>query len=143
MTLADYKAVLTLSYEQFIAQYNVRSSQVHENRSYEKVTDVTRVDLADNQFFFFKNGILKVIYISDDAAAKKIWDEFNTTTNTDNPDNTVRSRAGKTSNQKVFAQQGISVSMSHSDIDFIEIYPPCSLPDYLQHIYQEPGPFIR
>lgn len=143
MKLDDYKTYFNLSYNQFITQHNIAGSQINENVSYEKIKDVSRVDLDDNQFFFFKDNKLKVIYISDDTLAKKIWNEFKNTTDTYIPDETVRSRAGKTSNQLIFAGKGITASINHGEVDFIEIYPPCSLQDYLENIYREPGAFIR
>jgi len=143
MKLDDYKKCFNLSYDQFIATNNIHSGQIHENVRYEKIPDVRRVDLADNHFFFFKDGKLKIIYISDEGSTKKIWGEFKSTTNINAPEKTARSRAGKTSYQLIFAGQGITASITHDDVDFIEIYPPCSLQAYLEKIYREPGPFIR
>ena len=94
---------------------------------------------ATISFSFSKTAI----YISDDALANKIWTELKNTVNTRIPDKTVRSRAGKTSNQLVFATIGITVSITRNEVDFIEIYPPCSVEDYLQNIYREPQAFIK
>jgi hypothetical protein len=98
--------------------------------------------MRNRQFFFFQNGTLRVIYISDDVLAKKLWDEFNSSAR-QVPDETVRSRAGKTSNQLIFAGKGITASINKGVVDFIEIYPPCTLQDYLENIYHEPQRFIR
>lgn len=84
-----------------------------------------------------------MIYISNDALAQTLWAEFNQLTDRENPEQRVRSRAGKTSNQLIFASQGISVSLTHTEVDFLEIYQPCSLQNYLETIYDEPGKFIR
>ena len=108
-----------------------------------KITDVVRVDLGDNKFVFFKDGVLKMIYISNDALADKLWKEFKNATKESAPERTVRSRAGKTSNQEIFSAQGITASIARDEVDFIEIYPPCSLQDYLDKIYREPHKFIR
>lgn len=143
MQLNDYKKCFALNYDQFIAQHKVLSSQIDKNVRYEKIENASRVDLPDNQFFFFKDGNLKMIYISDAMLAKKIWHEFNSITNTVSPEKTVRSRAGKTSNQMIFASHGITASLANDDVDFIEIYPPCSLNDYVENIYREVRPFIR
>lgn len=142
MQLSDYKKSLDLSYDQFITQNKIPHSRINNNVSYEKIKDVSRVDLSDDQFFFFKAGKLRMIYISDEAVVKKIWAEFNST-KINAPEKTVRSRAGKTSNQLIFARQGITVSMDNDNVDFIEIYPPCSPDDYLENIYREVRPFIR
>jgi hypothetical protein len=143
MNLSDYKEYLNLSYDQFIAQLKIQSNQVHESLQYEKITDVVRVDLGDNKFVFFKDGVLKMIYISNDALADKLWKEFKNATKESAPERTVRSRAGKTSNQEIFSAQGITASIARDEVDFIEIYPPCSLQDYLDKIYREPHKFIR
>ncbi|HEY5745495.1 MAG TPA: hypothetical protein VIU12_05445 [Chryseolinea sp.] len=143
MQLNDYKKCFILSYDQFITENKILSNQIYKNVRYEKMEDVCRVNLPDNQFFFFKDGKLKMIYISGDALAKKIWGEFNSTTKIKSPEKTVPSRAGKTSNQVIFAQQGITASLANDDVDFIELYPPCALHDYLENIYREQQPFIR
>lgn len=142
MKLSDYQKYFSLSYDEFIAQNNIRHNQVHEHLRYEKITDAIRVDVIDYQHFFFQRGSLKMIYISDDALAKAIWDEFISSA-LELPEDTVRSRAGKTSNQVIFAGHGITASVNKGEVDFIEIYPPCSLQDYLENIYQQPQPFIR
>jgi hypothetical protein len=143
MKLSDYKRYFNLSYDAFIAESNIPSNRVNENVAYEKITPATRVDGADHQYFFFQSGRLKMIYISDDILAKKIWEDFNSTTNTKTPEKTVRSRAGKTSNQVIFASHGITASVVKGEVDFIELYPPCSLEHYLENIYREPQLFIR
>lgn len=142
MTLTDYRKYFNSSYDQFITQYNIADDHIDKNVRYEKITGVNRVRFGEAQWFYFKGGELKMIYISDETLAKKIWTEFkNTTANT--PEKTVRSRAGKTSNQIVFAEQGITASTNKDGVDFIEIYPPQSVQDYLYNIYNEPGLFIR
>lgn len=141
MTLGDYRKYFTLSYGQFVKLHKIHDANINKNVSYEKLTEVDRVELGTGQWFFFKDGQLKLIYISDDALAKKTWAEFKNTTNTSGT--TVRSRAGKTSNQIIFPEQGITVSTVRDAVDFIEIYPPQPLHDYLANIYREPGPFIR
>jgi hypothetical protein len=140
MILNDYQTYFNQSYDQFILQNNISRSQIHENVKYEKITAVSRIDVGDNQFFFFKDDKLRVIYISDEVLANEIWNEFKSTAQ---PDKTVRSRAGKTSNQLIFAGKGITVSTKGNDVDFIEIYRPCTAQDYLDNIYHEPQAFIR
>lgn len=143
MEWSNYKKWFTLSYNEFIAANKIGINQVHEGVRYEKITGAIRVDVPDDGFFFFKHGILKIIYISNDAQAERLWGEFKDSFDTNTPKKTVRSRAGKTSNQLIFASQGITASLKGHRIDFIEIYPPCSLEDYLDNVYREPGLFIR
>jgi hypothetical protein len=143
MTLNDYKKYLTLSYDQFITDHNIHDSQIVKNVSYEKITPLNRIQTGDNQYFFFKDGELKIIYISDSILIKKIWAEFKNSPNANTPETIVRSRAGKTSNQLIFSDQGITASTDGDTVDFIEIYSPQPLHDYLTNIYRDPGPFIR
>lgn len=143
MTLKDYQKYFTLSYDQFITQHNIHGGQIAENRRYEKLEEVNRVTLDDDQWFFFKGSKLKLIYISGGARAEMVWTEFNNTVNTNTPESIVRSRAGKTSNQVIFSGLGITASTTRDTVDFIEIYPPQPLQEYLTNIYRDPGPFIR
>lgn len=143
MKLNDYKHCFNLSYDQFIAQYNIPDRQIKENRHYEKMTNLIFVEMSDDQFFFFRDSKLKMIYISNDVVAKQVWAEFKSTTEADTPGKVVRSRAGKTANQIIFAASGITASIAGDDVAFVELYPPCSLQDYLENIYREVTPFIR
>lgn len=142
MTLIDYQKCFASSLDEFLAQHHIPRSKVKEHLRYEKIMDVSRVDLGANQFFFFQEGNLRMIYISDKALSNRLWNEFTSTTKS-SAHETVRSRAGKTSNQIIYAGHGISASMTHDEVDFLEIYPPCSLKEYLDTVYQEVGAFIR
>jgi hypothetical protein len=143
MKLDDYKKCFNLSFEQFIAQHNIQPHKINKNVGYEKIADATRIELSDNEYFFFKNDKLKIIYISNDVLTKKLWSEFTNSANTNTPEETVRSRAGKTSNQLIFASQGLAASVTKGNVDFIEIYRPCTLQKYMANIYNEVQPFIR
>ena len=143
MTLDEYKKCFNLTFDQFITLNKIGSGQINENVSYEKLANMTGIDLGQNQYFFFKGNQLEMIYISDNELTTRLWNEFKSTTNVDVPDETVRSRAGKTSNQNIFPTQGIASSIARDRIDFIEIFRPCTLADYLSTIYFEPQRFIR
>lgn len=142
MNLSDYQKCFSLGYNEFIAKYNIAGNRIHKNVRYEKITGACRVDILDRECFFFQDGILRVIYISNEVLVQKLWNEFKSFTQ-QTPDETVRSRAGKTSNQLIFAGKGITASINKDVVDFIEIYPPCTLHDYLENIYEEPQRFIR
>jgi hypothetical protein len=143
MTWNDYKRCLTLRYDQFIAEHQIREDQIDKDVRYEKITGVDRVQLGDGQYFYFKGEELKLIYLSAGKVASKLWEEFKNSAGTGTSKTVVRSRAGKTSNQIVFSEQGITASVQGNDVDFIEIYTPQSLEDYRARIYREPKPFIR
>ena len=86
MKLDDYRKCFDLHRDQFIALHNIPGDKLHENVRYEKIADVTRVDLGNNQYFFFNGGQLKMIYISDETLTKEIWREFENLTNTNTPE---------------------------------------------------------
>ena len=55
----------------------------------------------------------------------------------------MRSRAGKEFTHVVYAEDGIAFSADHDDLQFVEVFRPRSLKDYLAQVYRDPGPFIR
>lgn len=55
----------------------------------------------------------------------------------------LRSRAGKRANLLVFAYQGIACSVSGNQLDYLEVFRPCTFKQYQANIYLDPGPFIR
>jgi hypothetical protein len=141
MKLEEYKKYFSVALDEFTWLNEISADQIHGDVGYEKITDATRVDRDENESFFFKDGKLKLIYISNDALINKLWNELKLTSAA--PEETVRSRAGKTSNQLVFASQGLTVSITKDEVDFVEIYFPCTVEEYLENIYREPGKFIR
>jgi hypothetical protein len=143
MTLDDYRKYFALSFDQFTAEHNIHDRQVIRNVAYEGIVPADRIDLQDGGFLFFQDGELKMIYLSEGAVAQKIWLEFKSSPQAKTPCETLRSRAGKTSNQLVFADGGISASMHGDTVDFIEIYPPQPHQRYLKNVYRDRGPFIR
>lgn len=143
MKLTKYKKWFTLNYDEFMAAYSSDDTEVEENVRYEKIVPVTRVTGPDGEFCFFSNGILRMIYISGDTLMENIWHEFQNSRDARAEEKIVRSRAGKKANQYLFASQGFAASITGDNVDFVEIYPPCSLEQYLDEVYNEPGPFIR
>jgi len=144
MTLGEYRSNFSLTWHQFIAHHNVQPNQILEDVRYEKIIPATRVQLSSkDEYFFFRDNELMLIYISDSALTQQLWAEFKEAGNAGMPAERLRSRAGKTSNQNIFPEQGFTVSMHHDEVDFIEIYAPQSLDEYVANIYREPGLFKR
>ncbi len=106
-----------------------------------KCMEVTRITLGDNQYFFFKNGRLKLIYISDEDVDKKDLERIQS----GNQRHLCSQKRPyvpvlvKLLIRKVFASQGVTASITQGEVDFIEIYPACSLQEYHENIYREPG----
>lgn len=143
MELRDYLKLFSLNYDAFVKTRSVRTDQVHTPVRYEKLTNVTRIDGLKNEAFFFKDGMLRIIYISNELLTAKLWKAFQQSADIARPEQRVRSRAGKTSNQLIFASRGLTASITGKEVDFIELYAPCTVQEYLEHIYDEPGLFIR
>lgn len=143
MELSYYNKWFSVSYDDFIKQNKIDGKRINADVRYEKITGATRVDVSDGEFFFFKDGALRLIYISNDDVAEKLWISFTNAIDANRPEKTLRSRAGKTSNQLIFASHGLTASLKGDSVDFVEIYPPCSLQKYLDEVYRDPGLFIR
>ena len=144
MTLNEYRSCFSLTWPQFIAYHNVQSNQILEDVLYEKIIPATRVQLSSkDEYFFFRDNELMLIYISDSVLVQQLWTEFKEAGSAGMPAETLRSRAGKTSNQSVFPEQGFSVSIHNDEVDFVEIYAPQSLDEYVANIYRDPGLFKR
>ena len=143
MKLDDYKNDFATGYDTFIAKYNIEPRQIEKDLRYEKIADVTRIERLDNEFFFFKDDKLIVIYISNESLTTKVWAEFSNTSFAITPEKTVRSRAGKKSNQVIFASEEIAASITKDEVDFIEIFRPCTVEEYITNIYNEVPAFIR
>jgi len=141
MKLEEYQKYFSVALNEFTWLNEISADHIHEDVRYEKITDVTRVDRAENESFFFKDGKLKVIYISNEALVNNVWNQFKLTNTT--PEETVRSRAGKASNQLIFATQGLTISVTKDEVHFVEIYHPCTVEEYVENIYREPAKFIR
>jgi hypothetical protein len=143
MTPDDYRKYLFLSFDQFVAAYKISDGEVTRNVAYEGIVPADRIDLPEGGFLFFQGGDPKVIYLPEGDVAQRIWLEFKRSADANSPCETLRSRAGKTSNQLVFAGSGLTASVHGESVDFIEIYPPQSLERYLKDVYRDRGPFIR
>lgn len=143
MTLNDYQQQLLVDVDEFINRNRIPESQIAKHVQYEKLQDVTCINLEDGLWYYFDHGKLQLIYASNEVLARTLWDEFQTRVGSISPEKIVGSRAGKTSNQLVFASHGFAASITKDEVHFIEMFPPCTVEYYLNHIYQEPRPFIR
>ncbi|HYF68742.1 MAG TPA: hypothetical protein VD884_11430 [Ohtaekwangia sp.] len=85
------KKWFTFDYDAFMSANQANVTRVNENTRYEKIPAAARVDLSTGELLFFKHGTLKMIYISEEALTKKLWDEFRNSFATNTPEKTVRS----------------------------------------------------
>ena len=59
------------------------------------------------------------------------------------PEAVLACRAGKDYAQWVFPANGVAVAVSADDLAFVEVFPPLTLKEYMQTLYEDPGPFMR
>jgi hypothetical protein len=115
-------------------------ASVAEDVAYERARGVDRVSTPDAHFFF-DGDRLRVVYISDasfgDVPAKPLVDELG-------PGEVLRSRSGKHSNLHVWPDRGLAASVDEDEerLEFVEVFPPMSLDEYLDGIYEEPAPHL-
>jgi hypothetical protein len=142
--LTQFQALIGLDQQAFIDRFGIQPEHIRTAATYEGMKEVTEIyhpnhaDLGAARFFF-RNGKLELIYISD--ATVLSVSELDAIVGDPAVKGTVlRSRAGKTSNLHVYADRGFAISKGKK-IDFIEIFRPTTQQDYEQTIYVAPGPF--
>jgi hypothetical protein len=142
--LARLKALIGMDQQAFTDRFGIRPEHSRTSAAYERMKDVTEIYSPDqpelgSARFFFRNARLALVYLSD-ATGLSTSDLDEVKGDPAKPGTVLRSRAGKTSNLQVHAEQGIAISKGKR-IDFIEIFQPTTQQDYEQTIYVEPGPF--
>jgi hypothetical protein len=113
---------------------------VAEDVAYERVQGVDRVSTPEAHFFF-DGDRLRVVYISDasfgDVPAAPLVDELGR-------GEVLRSRSGKHSTMHAWPERGLAASVDEEEgrLEFVEVFPPMSLDEYLAGIYEEPAPHL-
>jgi hypothetical protein len=113
---------------------------VAEDVAYERVRGVDRVSTPDAHFFF-DGDHLRVVYVSDAAfgevPAGPLVEEIGR-------GEVMRSRSGKHSTMHVWPERGLAASVDEDEerLEFVEVFPPMSLEEYLGGIYEEPAPHL-
>jgi hypothetical protein len=108
--------------------------------AYERVQGVDRVSTPDAHFFF-DGDRLRVVYVSDasfgDVPAAPLLAELGR-------GEVMRSRSGKHSTMHVWPDRGLAASVDEDEerLEFVEVFPPMSLEEYLGGIYEEPAPHL-
>jgi hypothetical protein len=142
--LAQLQALLGTDQQAFIDRFGIQPEHIRSDAAYEGLKDVTEIHRPDHAElgparFFFRDGRLALIYLSDPAAIPA--PEIDAIKSDPSAKGTVlRSRAGKTSNLHVYAEKGVAISMG-KQIDFIELFQPTTPQQYEQAIYVPIGPF--
>ena len=117
---------------------------IADDVAYEKLARVSRVGNSEvwPGWFFFRGDQLLMVYVGDDKflahlTAQGIREELG------GDGDPLRSRAGKTARQHVYASRGFAYAEDHGTVVYVEVFPPTTRDDYLARIYQPVGPFLR
>ena len=90
---------------------------------------------------YLKDGRVELIYVGpgglDGVTAADLESEL------EGKATLLRSRARKTANMHVRAEEGVAYSAEGDEVHFLEVFRPRSLGAYESEIYEDPGPFIR
>jgi len=124
-------------YPSLVKEFGIKDSEIEKGVSYIKLQGVTRIYRPDTLpgYFYFDGDKLVMIYINDEKRLGNI--SFNKITSDYGQGHRLSSRAGKTSNLYVYPEKGFAVSVTHGQIDFIELFPSTTLDDYKSRIHKE------
>lgn len=142
--LAQLQALIGIDQQAFISRFGIQPEQIETSVAYERMKDVTAISHPEHPElgaarFFFQNAKLVLSYLSGGSAIQDA--DINAVIGGPGREPIVlRSRAGKTSSLRVYADKGIAVSRGKK-LDFIEIFQPTKQQVYEQTIYVAPGPF--
>ena len=136
MTAADWTALRERTRAQLEAQ---PGATVAHDVGYQRIDGVDRVSTPEAHWFF-DGDRLRVVYASDAAfgeqPAAPLLAELG-------PGEELRSRSHKRSIQHVWPERGLAASIDEDGrLEFVEVFPPMQLQDYLDEIYEEPQPHL-
>ncbi len=125
-------------YPSLVKEFGIKDSEIDNEVSYIKLQGLSRIHKPDAipAYFYFEGDKLVMIYINDDShlisdmSFKKIISDYG-------EGHRLSSRAGKTSNLYVYPEIGFAVSVTHGQIDFIEIFPSTTLDEYKSRIHED------
>jgi hypothetical protein len=142
--VAQLQALIGIEQQAFVQRFQIRPEQIEAPVAYERMKELSVVSAPEHPDlgaarFYFQNAKLVLIYLSGNAGIPDA-DLEAATGGAGHESAVLRSRAGKTSNQRVYADRGIAVSKGKK-LDFIEIFQPTTPQTYEQTIYVAPGPF--
>lgn len=136
------RGLLGIDKQTFMTRYHVAAQYLRTPALFERLSNLTEIHnpALSPARFYFKDDKLTLIYL-EDSATLAAYDRQALKARLGGDGVLLRSRAGKTSNLHVYAQQGVAVSLS-DELDFIQIFAPMTQSEYEQTIYEDPGKFI-
>jgi len=140
--LAQLQALIGSDQAAVIQRFAIPPDHVEPDVAYEAMKDVTRIHhpedaLLGDARLYFRAGKLALIYLSGGAGVEA--SELDAATAGGEPV-MLRSRAGKTSQLRVYAGKGVAVSRG-KQLDFVELFAPTTQADYERSIYVAPPAF--
>ena len=109
---------------------------------YEGIEGVDRLDPEDlPAHFFFLGDEQLMLYVPRRALADVGPEQLRAELGP--PAASLRSRTGGDSQLLVWPDQGVAFATDGASVEILEVFPPTTLEDYSEHIYQDPGEFFR
>jgi hypothetical protein len=124
-------------YPSLVKEFGINDSEIDKEVGYIKLKGLSRVHKEDvlPGYFYFEGDKLVMIYVNDESRLGNI--SFKKITTDYGNGHRLSSRAGKTSNLYVYPEKGFAISVTHGQIDFIEIFPSTTLDDYKDRIHED------
>ena len=140
--LDAWRMVLGLSLDQVRGVFE--PDDVIEGGKYQGLTGVTIVHAGDRcpGSLYLADDRVVLMYVGDldrwpQITPDALFDSLG------EPDERLRSRAGRGHSQYLFGAGGVAFSTADDEVDFVEVFAPTTVADYVAQIYAEPPPFIR
>ena len=150
--MIDIPAIKTWLDRRALSQAQLRellkpsADQEDAARSYQKLKPAAWMHnpAIDAAHYYFQAEKLVMIYLSDKSVVDLLVPaKLESALGPCPQDHLLRCRAGKTANQYAYPEVGIAYAVEADKVRFVEIFPPCSLKEYLGNIYETVGPWRR
>ena len=142
--LSEWVKLRNLSMQQIKERCSISDSQIRQNSSYIKLTNLTALH-NPAQFpgtFYFRDGIFVLLYVGtgpelNQFDRKTLWDYLG------GQGVKLQSRVEKRAVHHVYPELGIAFSADPESVSILEIFPPMTIEQYQATIYRDPGLFIK
>jgi hypothetical protein len=84
---------------------------------------------------------VRIVYVPEEGLSGVTPDELSASLSGE--PHQLRSRAGKLAKLHLYASDGVAFSSTKGTVDFLEVFPPCTVKEYVDQIYDEPPAFKR
>lgn len=141
-SLAAARAVATLS-EHDARQRLGSGAEQDDDAEYQGLRHLVelRNDAVLPAWVYLRDGRVRLVYASDDALEGLTTDQLEAELS--GAPEILASRAAKAAALYVHPGDGVAYSADDERVHFVEVFPPCTLAEYRDEVYIEPGPWIR